>query len=94
VKFAENTYCNQINRVPSVGSDDGVVDCVYLSCYPQNVYENIYKLRDKTTKNISNAILKSVEFREFKKAGGDLSDCQGYFSCAPKLVVGHTKTEL
>ena len=81
-----DSYLGQINMERTIGSDNKSVDSTYLSRFPQNEYEKLYKLQLETMKNIQNALTQSIEYNEFISAGGDLSECKGQaLSIAQKI---------
>ena len=85
VKLA-HSHINFLNQKKSSGMDKGIVDCIYITCYPKNIHEKLNKLQNETNKKIHEALTKSVEFNEFIESGGTFSPHElNFLSIAEKI---------
>jgi hypothetical protein len=93
IKLMNDSYLIQIHKQDTANAMQNTDCYVYLTQYPQNTYENIKKKQEETLQKQKEAMVNSIEFREFLKAGGVIND-KNLFTVVLKIGTWYYKNQI
>ena len=94
IKLMENSYLNQINRQDWVTSGVDNSSYVYLTCYPQNIYDRVQKKQNEVLQKQKDALLESTEFQTFISSGNSITDITNMFTVVQQVGTWYYKNQI
>ena len=85
ITLSDRVHINQVNEENSTGTDTGIVDYIYLLCFPQHTATKIQALKKESFQKQKDAFLASKEFIDFYRSGGSISKEQDLFGAVLKV---------
>jgi hypothetical protein len=89
-----HTHYDQINGDNSVSRGEHARTCVFLTRYPQDIYERIKKKQEEVLRKQNELISTSREFKEFEKAGNKLEPDEVILSAAHLIGTWYYKKQI
>jgi hypothetical protein len=85
VKMTSQIHTNQVNRLNSFGTDNGIVDCMYFLSFPIATLKKIRQLETETWQKRNNALTSLREFIDFVSSGEQIEDATNIFSIIQQI---------